>query len=47
MFVIIDPEPTEEPKKVLPDGETENAGAEMNEPETIDEDEEPEEAIGA
>lgn len=35
------------PKKVLPDGETENAGAEMNEPETIDEDEEPEEAIGA
>lgn len=42
-----EPEPTEEPKKVLPDGETENAGAEMNEPETIDEDEEPEEAIGA
>ena len=42
-----EPEPTEEPKKVLPDGETENAGAEMNEPGTIDEDEEPEEAIGA
>lgn len=42
-----EPEPTEESKKVLPDGETENAGAEMNEPETIDEDEEPEEAIGA
>lgn len=40
-----EPEPTEEPKKVLPDGETENAGAEMNEPETIDEDEEPEEAV--
>ena len=42
-----EPEPTEESKKVLPDGETENVGAEMNEPGTIDEDEEPEEAIGA
>lgn len=42
-----EPEPTEESKKVLPDGETENVGEEMNEPGTIDEDEEPEEAIGA
>lgn len=42
-----EPEPTEESKKVLPDGETENVGAEMNEQGTIDEDEEPEEAIGA
>lgn len=42
-----EPELTEESKKVLPDGETENVGAEMNEPEKIDEDEEPGEAIGA
>ncbi len=38
---------TEESKKVLPDGETENVGAEMNEPEKIDEGEEPGEVIGA
>lgn len=36
----------EETEKVLPAGEPENAGAEMNEPEKIDE-EEPGEAIGA
>lgn len=37
----------EETEKVLPAGEPENAGAEMNEPEKIDEEEEPGEAIGA
>lgn len=38
---------TEETENVLPAGEPENAGAEMNEPEKIDEEEEPGEAIEA
>lgn len=38
---------TEETEKVLLAGEPENAGAEMNEPEKIDEEEEPGEAIEA